>query len=157
MKWNRGRIVTHSSRSAVLMFQLDTCTVPSPCHRGRRCSYKGVCSQTQTFPPDSLQQVRGEIICFFSAWQDKNRNTNQPLKATWGHSPRTLVAVLSMTTQWAFSLAFSSYMVAGNSFWTGTLLLTACSISTRVTFWRQSRKRRFHWSVGWLHHNQVGP
>lgn len=39
-----------------------------------------------------------------------------------------------MTTQWAFSLAFSSYMVAGNSFRTGTLLLTACSISTRVTF-----------------------
>lgn len=54
--------------------------------------------------------------------------------------PPTLITVLSVTSQRAFSLAFPGHMVAGNSFWTGALLLTADSISTRVTFYRRRRK-----------------
>lgn len=68
------------------MFQPDTCTVPSPCHRGRRCSYRGVCSQTQTFHPDNLQQIRWDVLVFFLSVerQDKNLNTSQTLISTRG-------------------------------------------------------------------------
>lgn len=124
------------------MSQLDTGTVPSPCHRGRQCSYKDGYILIQTFPQDSLEWVfrQERLLSQHGTTKAEHKPAAKGKERLSWVDPPTLIAVLSVTTQRAFSLAFSSHMVTGNSFWTGTLLLTAGSISTRVTFYRQNRK-----------------
>lgn len=54
----------------------------------------------------------------------------------------TLITVLAMTTRRTLSLAFSSHVIAGHSWWTGALLLTAGSVRPWAAFYTQRRTER---------------